>query len=208
MLGHLQPLEVVVLRLENRPEAWPSFAGQVPELAPFEEPEGTGCSDLDDTPNYKVLGSQTHYSGSNGTAKLAGAHHIVDTSLSFLRAPDLTPPSAQLPRSHSGGNASEGCADVRDACDGMAVAGHGPPPPPTVSEPCAAPSECDRSAAPSVAGVVTSSHPPADKHHGVAPWKEIVALVCQCWELELEKRPSAATLQARARAIDGGVYCV
>ena len=38
-------------------------------------------------------------------------------------------------------------------------------------------------------------------------WKEIVDLVRECWNLELEARPSAASLQARAGAsVDSLVY--
>ena len=56
-------------------------------------------------------------------------------------------------------------------------------------------------AAPSVADGAVDHNPPfEDLMVPEREWKEVVELICQCWELELEGRPSAASLQARASA--------
>ena len=52
----------------------------------------------------------------------------------------------------------------------------------------------------------TVDHKPAFKDLMVSEWKEIVELIRQCWELELERRPNAASLQARASASVDSLY--
>lgn len=73
------------------------------------------------------------------------------------------------------------------------------PLPSSATAPGAAVGSSDRPAAPSP-DLMPPAHQPAFEVCTMPQWTEIVELVRQCWELELEARPSAASLQARAKA--------
>jgi hypothetical protein len=196
-LGHLTDLHVMLLRMENCAELWPPFARQMPLNVPeshfHHHPPSFQTNSSTAPPS-----TMAHFDGmSHHSAKVSDAPFVPADGIAFTE--ECNPEASN--------------AYVADTCDGVATDRQDGPLPSTTTraEQAAAyaPDPAAAAAAPSVADV--SAH-----HHHHEPifadtmetqWKEIVDLVRECWNLELEARPSAASLQARAGAsVDSLVY--
>lgn len=176
----------MLLRMENCAELWPPFARQMP----LNVPESLARSTTLSSSAHSSLATKCM---SHHSAKVSDAPFVPADGIAFTKALN---------------------ACVADTCDGVATDRQDGPLPSTTTR-----AEQAAAYAPDPAAAVAAAPSVADvsaHHHHHEPifadtmetqWKEIVDLVRECWNLELEARPSAASLQARAGAsVDSLVY--
>jgi hypothetical protein len=199
VLAHLTPVQAALLRLQLDAASQPQFAREAP-------PDGHGpfgacvnippCMPPGQAPNSANSGSEVILScTSRGLVHFSGgSHHTAKLPDNAPFIPHVLPHRLGSSRGSAGMRDDSVGPNVGDCTSGTELASALP----MLKHEADRHADCDT---PAEAGATESMiHGCCQPAIDADQWNAIVELVRQCWEWELEARPSAASLEAQLRA--------